>query len=96
MLVYVLIHRCLEEYLFRDKEVIGNICPNNRNRNNNENNYFDKKLCKVSYSIERTNAWLDSFRSLRNRFNPTLSSWVAWYFMAFIIIGLKKFEKTKK
>ncbi|MGL5276836.1 MAG: IS5/IS1182 family transposase, partial [Myroides sp.] len=40
--------------------------------------------------------WLDSFRSLLNRFDTTLSSWMAWNFIAFIVIGLKKFQKTKK
>ncbi|MCC9044245.1 transposase [Myroides sp. M-43] len=56
---------------------------------------FDsQKLRKIF--IVRTNARVDSFRSLLNRFDTTLSSWMAWNFLAFIVIGLKKFKKTKK
>ena len=79
-----------------DKEIIANICPNKRNGQDNEDDYFDEQLYKERYAIERTNAWLDSFRSLLNRFDTTLSSWMAWNFIAFIVIGIKKFYKTKK
>ncbi len=82
--------------ILTDKEIIANICPNKRNGQNNEDDYFDEKLYKERYAIERTNAWLDSFRSLLNRFDTTLSNWMAWNFIAFIVIGLKKFYKTKK
>ncbi len=82
--------------ILSDKEIIANICPNKRNGQNNEDDYVDEQLYKERYAIERTNAWLDSFRSLLNRFDTTLSSWMAWNFIAFIVIGLKKFHKTKK
>jgi len=51
---------------------------------------------KNRYSIERTNAWMDSFRSLLNRFDTTVSSWKGFNFLAFIVIGLKRFLKLKK
>ena len=79
--------------ILNDKEIIANICPNKRNGQDNEENYFDEQLYKQRYAIERTNAWLDSFRSLLNRFDTTISSWMAWNFIAFIVIGLKKFYK---
>ena len=78
-----------------DKEIIANICPNKRNGQDNEDDYFDEQLYKERYAIERTNAWLHSFRSLLNRFDTTLSSWMAWKFIAFIVIGLKSFTKLK-
>ncbi|HCE54338.1 MAG TPA: IS5/IS1182 family transposase, partial [Lutibacter sp.] len=53
-------------------------------------------LYKERYSIERTNAWMDSFRSLLNRFDTTLTSWKGFNFLAFIVIGLKKFTRIKK
>ena len=34
-------------------------------------NYFIMK----EYKIERTNAWMDSFRSLLNRFGTSIASW---------------------
>ena len=36
--------------------------------------YFDQELYDEIYAIERTNAWLDSFRSLLNRFGITITS----------------------
>ncbi|WP_345008190.1 transposase, partial [Snuella lapsa] len=57
------------------KGIIANICPNKRNGNNDVDYYFDEKLYEERYAIERTNAWMDSFRSLLNRFDTTLTSW---------------------
>ena len=79
------------------KGIIANIVPNKRNGSNDENDhYFNEKLYEERYSIERTNAWMDSFRSLLNRFDTTITSWKGFNFFAFILIGLKKFYKLKK
>jgi len=57
------------------KGIIANIVPNKRNGSNDENDhYFDEKLYEERYRIERTNACMDSFRSLLNRFNTTITS----------------------
>ena len=56
---------------------------------------FDDILYKERYSIERTNAWLDSYRSLLNRFDVTLTSWQAWNYIAFVIL-MKKVKKKQK
>jgi len=37
--------------------------------------YFDQELYNQDYAVERTNAWMDSFRSLLNRFDTTIESW---------------------
>jgi transposase len=79
------------------KGIIANIIPNKRNGFNDQKDYyFDEKLYKERYSVERTNAWMDSFRSLLNRFDTTITSWKGFNFLAFIVIGLKKFYKLKK
>ncbi len=78
------------------KGIIANICPNKRNGNTDTDHYFDEKLYEERYAIERTNAWMDSFRSLLNRFDTTITSWKGFNFQAFIVIGLKKFYKLKK
>lgn len=79
------------------KGIIANIAPNKRNGSSDDNDhFFDEKLYKERYSIERTNAWMDSFRSLLNRFDTTITSWKGFNFLAFIVIGLKKFYKLKK
>jgi len=80
------------------KGIIANISENKRNgnRNNGKDYYLDEKLYEQRYSIERTNAWLDSFRSLLNRFDTTLDSWKGFNHLAFIVIALKKLLGKKK
>jgi len=75
---------------------MANIRRNKRGENVDRDDYFDEKLYAERYSIERTNAWLDSFRSLLNRFDRTVSSWKGFSYLAFIVIGVKRFLKLKK
>jgi len=75
------------------KGIIANFAKNKRNSNNDIDNYFDEELYKERYSIERTNAWIDSYRSLLNRFDTTITSWKGFNYIAFMIIALKKFNK---
>lgn len=77
------------------KGIIANIAQNKRNSGIDSELYFDEDLYKERYSIERTNAWMDSFRSLLNRFDTTLSSWIGFNYLAFIIIACKKFKKSR-
>ncbi len=79
------------------KEINANICFNKRNGNSaDRDEYFDKELYDERYSIERTNAWMDSFRSLLNRFDTTIESWKGFNYLAFIVIALKKFKNKNK
>lgn len=77
------------------KDIQGNICFNKRNGNMDRDDYFDKELYKKRYAIERTNAWMDSYRSLLNRFDTTVDSWKGFNYLAFIVIALKKFINKK-
>lgn len=57
------------------KEINANVCFNKRNGNTKDREeYFDQELYDQRYAVERTNAWMDSFRSLLNRFDTTLES----------------------
>lgn len=76
--------------------IIPNIAINHRNGNNDEIIVFDQMLYEQRYTIERTNAWMDSYRTLLNRFETTISSWKAFNYIAFITIFLKKIYKNKK
>ncbi len=78
------------------KGIIANVDFNKRRGNKDHDLLLDSKLYKERYAIERTNAWIDSFRSLLNRFDTTITSWKGFNFLAFIVIGLKKFYKLKK
>lgn len=75
------------------KGIIANIVQNKRNAETENDYYFDPELYKERYAIERTNAWMDSFRSLLNRFGTTVTSWKGFNYIAFMAIALKKFYK---
>lgn len=77
------------------KEIHANVCFNKRNGSADRDEYFDQELYKHRYSIERTNAWMDSYRSLLNRFDTTVASWVGFNYLSFIVIALKKIKKKK-
>lgn len=51
--------------------------------------YFDEELYKRRYVIERTNAWMDTFKTLLVRYELKVSTWMAAHFMAFIVIFIK-------
>jgi len=78
-----------------EKEVNANICFNKRNGDTDRDEYFDQDLYAERYAIERTNAWMDSYRSLLNRFDTTIRSWKALNYLAFIVIAAKKLLKKK-
>jgi transposase len=77
------------------KQINANICFNKRNGNVDRDVYFDKKLYNQRYAVERTNAWMDSYRSLLNRFDTTIESWKGFNYLAFIVIAMKKIIKRK-
>jgi transposase len=79
-----------------EKEINANVCFNKRNGEVDRDEYFDEELYEERYSVERTNAWMDSYRSLLNRFDTTVESWKGFNYLAFIVMALKKFEKKNK
>ncbi len=76
--------------------VIANVDFNSRNGDGNSDYLLDDRLYKERYSIERTNAWMDTYRTLLNRFDTTISSWMSFNYIAFMVILLKKVQKRKK
>ncbi len=55
-----------------------------------EGHYFDELMYKERYTVERTNAWMDAYRSLLNRFDTSWQSWNAWHCI-FAICNWAKF-----
>lgn len=76
--------------------IIPNIDFNKRNSTENRNLFIDELLYSQRYSIERTNAWFDSYRTILNRFDTTDSSWSNFNIITCIVILLKKINKNKK
>lgn len=73
--------------ILRKRGVVANIHINKRIENADDIFVNDELYAE---SIERTNAWLDSFRTLLNRFDTTLSNWTSWNYLAFAVLLLKK------
>ena len=78
------------------QEVFPNVAFNKRRGIRRDDELLDELLYKERYSIERTNAWMDSYRSVLNRFDTTQTSWEGWNYIAFILIFLKKIRKREK
>lgn len=74
----------------RDRGIFPNVCFNKKNNEHDHNDYVDELLYKERYSIERTNAWMDAFRTIRVRDDKTLSSWEAWNYIVFAVLLLRK------
>ena len=78
------------------KGIDANVCFNKRNGNTQDRGeYFDQDLYDGRYAVERTNARMDNFRSLLNRFDTTTESWKGFNYLAFFVIALRKFKKKK-
>ena len=75
--------------------IIPNVCPNPRNGGETTHEWlYDEGMYEHRWKIERTNAWMDSFKSVLNRFDTTVSSWKGWNFLAFIVIFLNYFHNS--
>lgn len=75
--------------------IVANICIHKR-RKDTDDIYVDDVLYAERYSVERSNAWMDSFRSVMNRFDTTVQSWTAWNYLAFGVILLNKILRKQK
>lgn len=77
-----------------EKQIEANIAANERNSDQGEDYvYFDPELYKNRSAIERTNAWIDSFKALLIRFEVKIQTWIAEHWMAFSILMLRKIQK---
>ena len=70
--------------------VFPNVCFNKRNGGYDRNELLIDELYRKRYIIERTNAWMDSFRSVLVRHDTTLTSWEAWNYIVFAVLLLRK------
>ena len=68
--------------------------PRNSSQLQEDDMYFDDLMYKERYKIERTNAWMDSYRSLLNRFDTTFASWNAWHHLYALVSWSKFLQKV--
>ena len=72
-------------------EIFDNIGQNKRNGSSYESHtIFDELLYKVRFVIERTNAWLDAFKTILVRFETNDLHWKGLILLAFSVIFLRK------
>ncbi len=76
-------------YCFRN-EVIDNIDRNKRNGHPGGDYIFDSLLYKCRFVVERTNAWLDAFKTILVRFETNEIHWKALNLLAFCVILLRQ------
>ena len=89
--------KVLRDECFR-RGIEANIALNPRSRKSPaaEELYLDTELYRERTAIERTNAWLDSFKTLLVRFETTTENWLAFHFLAFIVLLLRKIPSDTK
>jgi transposase len=71
------------------KGIIPNFDFNKRNKKHFDHQYImDEELYKHRFVVERTNAWLDSFKALLVRFETRSSTWLALHYITFCFLLL--------
>ena len=81
----------LRDDCFR-RGIEANIALNPRSRKSEEaaDTYLDTELYRERTAIERTNSWLDSFKTLLVRFETNADNWLAFHFLAFAVLLLRQ------
>ena len=87
--------KSLEKLCFKH-DITMNVPANKRNNRQLEQrqSYFDELMYEERYTIERTNAWMDSYRTMLNRFDTTWLSWNAWHYIFAMIHWIKYLSKV--
>ena len=88
--------RALREACFR-RDIEANIAHNPRSAPSEAaDHYFDAELYRQRTAIERTNAWLDSFKTLLVRYETNVENWLAFHFLAFTVLLLRRIPPDEK
>jgi len=74
------------------KGIHANFCFNKRNAKKAHRNelYFDSLLYQQRFVVERTNAWIDSFKALIIRYEKLTQTWLSMHYLVFAVILLRK------
>jgi transposase len=73
-------------------DIIANIAVNKRSSSAEQaHSYlFDNELYKERFVVERTNAWIDSFKALLVRYEINAKHWLGLHYLAFSFLLLRK------
>ena len=80
------------------RDIEANIAHNPRSAPSDDaaDHYFDAELYRQRTAIERTNAWLDRFKTLLVRYETNVQNWRAFHFLAFTVLLLRKIPPNEK
>lgn len=59
-----------------------------------DDTYFDERMYKERFVVERSNAWMDFNRSFLIRFDTSIQSWIAWHYIFSITQWVKLISKV--
>jgi transposase len=62
-------------------------------RNRRADTPFDPELYARRVVVEHANAWLDGFKTLLVRYETSVGNWLAWHWLAFAVIFLRKINR---
>jgi len=74
-------------------EIVDNIDLNRRNGDMGEHLFYEL-LYKCRFVVERTNAWMNAFKAVMNRFKTMAVHWKALNLIAFCVILLHQLYST--
>jgi len=78
-------------FLCYKNDIFPNIDFNKRNARTTDNQpLMDEILYQQRFAVERTNAWIDAFKSLIIRFETKAVTWKALHYLAFTLIFIRK------
>jgi len=71
--------------------IFCNIDINKRNSKKIDNELLlDELLYEERFAVERTNAWIDAYKTLLVRFETTVRNWESFHYLAFSLMLLRK------
>ena len=54
---------------------------------------FYPELYRRRVVVEHANAWLDGFKTLLVRYETSVGNWLAWHWLAFVVLFLRKINQ---
>ncbi|SDY47186.1 transposase, partial [Hymenobacter psychrophilus] len=74
------------------RDIEANIARNRRATDwqTADDTFFDPQLYRRRVVVEHANAWLDRFKTLLVRYETSIGNWLAWHWLAFVVLLLRK------
>ena len=76
------------------RHIEANIARNRRATDwqTDDDTFFDPERYRRRAVVEHANAWLDSFKTLLVRYETSVGNWLAFHWLAFVVLFLRKIK----